>query len=117
MTKGGILRCFGTPQHIRNKFGTGFCIEVKARAPSDLEVRALLREKLDMSRSGSQEVRGMDAQEFFSSADTDKILTESGYPKHIIKSIVNLKEQQNKSKKKSLTGDAKIDKDSSFTRS
>ena len=30
MVKGGIFKCFGTSQHIRDKFGTGFVIEVKA---------------------------------------------------------------------------------------
>ena len=30
MVKGGIFKCFGTPQHIKDKFGTGFVIEIKA---------------------------------------------------------------------------------------
>ena len=30
MVKGGTFKCFGTPQHIKDKFGTGFVIEVKA---------------------------------------------------------------------------------------
>lgn len=33
MVKGGIFKCFGTSQHIRDKFGTGFVIEVKAQMP------------------------------------------------------------------------------------
>lgn len=39
MVKGGIFRCFGSSQHIKNKFGTGYEIEVKIRkiSPEDLE--------------------------------------------------------------------------------
>ena len=31
MVKGGIFRCFGSSQQIKNKFGTGYEIEVKVR--------------------------------------------------------------------------------------
>ena len=34
MVKGGIFKCFGTPQHIKDKFGTGFVIEIKAQLPT-----------------------------------------------------------------------------------
>ena len=30
MVKGGIFKCYGTPQHIKDKFGTGYVIEIKA---------------------------------------------------------------------------------------
>jgi ATP-binding cassette subfamily A (ABC1) protein 3 len=33
MVKGGIFKCFGSSQHIKNKFGTGYMIEVKVRQP------------------------------------------------------------------------------------
>ena len=33
MVKGGIFKCFGTSQHIKDKFGTGFVIEIKAQMP------------------------------------------------------------------------------------
>ena len=29
MIKGGNLKCFGSAQHIKNKFSTGFILEVK----------------------------------------------------------------------------------------
>lgn len=29
MVRGGIFRCYGSSQHIKNKFGTGYEIEVK----------------------------------------------------------------------------------------
>ena len=38
MVKGGIFKCFGTPQHIKDKFGTGFVIEVKAQMPITEEI-------------------------------------------------------------------------------
>jgi ATP-binding cassette, subfamily A (ABC1), member 3 len=31
MVRGGIFRCFGSSQHIKNKFGTGFEIQIKIR--------------------------------------------------------------------------------------
>jgi ATP-binding cassette, subfamily A (ABC1), member 3 len=31
MVKGGIFKCFGSAQHIRNKFGTGYVIEIKIK--------------------------------------------------------------------------------------
>ena len=33
MVKGGIFKCFGTSQHIKNKFGVGFEVEVKIKVP------------------------------------------------------------------------------------
>lgn len=31
MVRGGIFRCFGSSQHIKNKYGTGFEIQLKIR--------------------------------------------------------------------------------------
>ena len=42
MVRGGVFRCFGSSQHIKNKFGTGYEIEVK--------VRKLTHEDLNMKR-------------------------------------------------------------------
>ncbi len=41
MVKGGIFRCFGSSQHIKNKFGTGYEIEVKVRKISSEEMGAM----------------------------------------------------------------------------
>ena len=38
MVKGGVFRCFGSSQHIKNKFGTGYEIEVKIRKEADREL-------------------------------------------------------------------------------
>jgi len=39
MVRGGIFKCYGSSQHIKNKYGTGYESEVKIRKPSynDLE--------------------------------------------------------------------------------
>ena len=34
MVKGGIFRCFGSSQQIKNKFGTGYEIEIKIKKVS-----------------------------------------------------------------------------------
>ena len=31
MVKGGVFKCFGSSQHIKNKYGTGYEIEVKIK--------------------------------------------------------------------------------------
>jgi len=31
MVKGGVFKCFGSSTHIKNKFGTGYIIEIKSR--------------------------------------------------------------------------------------
>ena len=31
MVRGGIFRCYGSSQHIKNKFATGYEIEIKIR--------------------------------------------------------------------------------------
>lgn len=42
MVRGGIFKCFGSSQHIKNKFGTGYELEIKIRKPTfaELESRA-----------------------------------------------------------------------------
>lgn len=38
LVKGGIFKCFGSSQHIKNKFGTGYVIEFKTRTLDDEEL-------------------------------------------------------------------------------
>ena len=33
MVRGGIFKCFGSSQHIKSKFGTGFEVEIKIKKP------------------------------------------------------------------------------------
>ena len=42
MVRGGIFKCFGSSQHIKNKFGTGYEIEVKIRKPQYSELEKLV---------------------------------------------------------------------------
>ena len=88
------MRCFGTPQHIRNKFGTGFYIEVKARIPSNEETIQVTRSMLDMSTVTSKELRDINDKEYFTSHEAASILTEAGVPYLVIDSILNLEEKQ-----------------------
>lgn len=38
MVTGGVFKCFGSSQHIKNKFGTGYEIEIKIKKLSDPEI-------------------------------------------------------------------------------
>lgn len=38
MVKGGIFKCFGSVQHIKNKFGTGYELELKIRKPTHSDI-------------------------------------------------------------------------------
>ena len=40
MVRGGIFRCYGSSQHIKNKFATGYEIEIKIRKPAFAELEA-----------------------------------------------------------------------------
>ena len=41
MVRGGIFRCLGSSQHIKNKFGTGYELEIKVRKSNYEELQAL----------------------------------------------------------------------------
>lgn len=38
MVRGGIFRCFGSSQHIKNKFATGYELEIKIRKTTFTEL-------------------------------------------------------------------------------
>lgn len=40
MVRGGIFKCFGSSQHIKNKFGTGYELEIKIRKPTYVELES-----------------------------------------------------------------------------
>jgi ATP-binding cassette, subfamily A (ABC1), member 3 len=46
MVKGGVFKCFGSSQHIKNKFGTGYVIDVKIRKPTSEEIQQIIDEEL-----------------------------------------------------------------------
>ncbi len=47
MVKGGVFKCFGSAQHIKNKFGTGFVIEIKTRTLHLEELLLVTSELID----------------------------------------------------------------------
>ena len=47
MVKGGIFKCFGSAQHIRNKFGQGYIIEVKIKQPTKEDIDQITSEFVD----------------------------------------------------------------------
>ena len=44
MVRGGIFRCMGSSQHIKNKFGVGYEVEAKVKKSSYQELQALAQE-------------------------------------------------------------------------
>jgi ATP-binding cassette, subfamily A (ABC1), member 3 len=40
----GSFRCYGSTQHIKNKFGQGFEIELKIKLPTEEEIREKINE-------------------------------------------------------------------------
>lgn len=43
MVQGGKFRCFGTPAHIKDKFGSGFEIEVRMKKMEQNEIDRLIQ--------------------------------------------------------------------------
>ena len=66
MVKGGIFKCFGTSQHIRDKFGTGYIIEIKSRLPLRDELEQIAKENLGM--------KAEDRKRFYKRAEVKDIL-------------------------------------------
>ncbi|CDW85159.1 abc transporter family protein [Stylonychia lemnae] len=42
MVKGGTFKCFGSSQHIKSKYGTGYEIEVKVKKQSNIEMKSMV---------------------------------------------------------------------------
>lgn len=41
MIRGGIFKCYGSTQHIKSKFGTGFELDIKIKKPTQKELNEL----------------------------------------------------------------------------
>lgn len=41
MVKGGVFQCFGSAQHIKNKFGTGYVMEIKIKTLQEEELEGV----------------------------------------------------------------------------
>ena len=48
MVKGGVFKCFGSSQHIKDKFGTGYIIEVKSRQLTRDQIQTFVAQELKM---------------------------------------------------------------------
>ena len=46
MVKGGIFKCFGSSQHIKNKYGVGFEVEIKIEIPSHKKLAGIAEAEL-----------------------------------------------------------------------
>ena len=44
MVRGGVFRCFGPSQHVKNKFGVGYELEVKVSKPLQTELMSMAAE-------------------------------------------------------------------------
>ena len=41
MARGGVFSCYGSSQHIKNKYATGYELEIKIRKPTSKELNQL----------------------------------------------------------------------------
>lgn len=77
MIKGGTFKCFGTSQHIKDKFDTGYIVEIKAQMP--------IQEEIDEVRDGVLAIEGINDEELkkalqrptLTTEEASKILTEA----------------------------------------
>ena len=71
MVKGGVFRCFGSSQHIKNKFGTGYEIEVKVRKISDEELKTMI---INFGLQGRDEIQFSEIVPIMKSKQVDEFL-------------------------------------------
>lgn len=45
MVRGGIFKCYGSSQHIKNKYGTGYECEIKIKKPTYSDLAAIAEQK------------------------------------------------------------------------
>ena len=90
MVKGGIFKCFGTPQHIKDKFGTGFVVEIKAQMPIKEEIAEVRQGLLNPDAVESPELKEVLKQATMSAEEASKVLTEAQVPGIVIESILHL---------------------------
>ena len=45
MVRGGIFKCYGSSQHIKNKYGTGYECEIKIKKPTYNDLSTLAEQK------------------------------------------------------------------------
>ena len=90
MVKGGIFKCFGTPMHIKDKFGTGYVIEVKAQMPIQEEIDEVRESILSPESVEDPDLKLALSKPVLSAEETSKVLTAAQVPGIVIESILNL---------------------------
>ena len=90
MVKGGIFKCFGTSQHIKDKFGTGFVIEVKAAMPMADEIEDVRSGILNPDKIEDAALKDALNRATLSTEEASRILTAAEVPGIVIESILHL---------------------------
>lgn len=90
MVKGGTFKCFGTSQHIKDKFGTGFVIEIKAQMPIQEEIDEVREGVLTPESVVEPELKEALMRPTLTTEEASKILSEAQVPGILIESILKL---------------------------
>ncbi len=93
MVKGGIFKCFGTPQHIKDKFGTGFVIEIKAQQPIPEEVDEVREGILNPDSVENPALKEALQRPTLTTEEASEILKGAEVPGIVIESILHLDEK------------------------
>lgn len=75
MVRGGIFKCFGSSQHIKNKFGTGYECEIKIKKPTYDELTKLCQ-SLNFNMEINVRIQLQEAIRLARAADVDEIIIE-----------------------------------------
>ena len=94
MVKGGIFKCFGTPMHIKDKFGTGFVIEIKAQMPIQEEIEEVREGILSIENTEDPSLKEIMKKDILTAEEASKILTEAQVPGIVIEQILHLDTKQ-----------------------
>ena len=74
MVKGGVFKCFGSVQHIKNKFGTGYELEVKIKPISKKQLLELAKRfslERDQTRMTIEQVK-----QLLTETNVDKVIID-----------------------------------------
>jgi ATP-binding cassette subfamily A (ABC1) protein 3 len=75
MVRGGIFKCYGSSQHIKNKFGTGYECEIKIRKPTYAELEQMA-ESLGFKEQIDQRIQLEEAKSNARKANIDEMLID-----------------------------------------
>lgn len=85
MVRGGIFKCLGSAQHIKNKFGVGYEIQIKIKKPTEDEnLQALCKE---LNTKGVIESEGFQNNEKINLRRAISVMQEIGECPFIVNQI------------------------------